>query len=263
MLKVLTYHKFQNPENFERHVKYLSSKNLINYTLKPQKGKVIITIDDGDISFYNIAYPILKKYNIPAILFIVTELINTENPFWWDIVLSYYNKDEANDELRRLKSMPNVDRVIEIERLQKKIGLKYEQLTVNHLREMRDNGILIANHSHTHPMFNQCTEEEIKEELRETKKFFKNAGLDGYEIFAFPNGNFSMNHVKLLKSNGIKQAYLFDHNINKPSTNGDFLISRLSVNDTTPLWKFKLILSGIHTKIVPLTKLIMKIFNRI
>ena len=60
---------------------------------------------------------------------------------------------------------------------------------------------------------------------------------------------------------GIRQAFLFDHKLNtlldKP-----YRISRLSVNDTTPLWKFMLILKGWHSRIVPFRKMLHKFIHK-
>lgn len=48
------------------------------------KKKVLITIDDGFKSFYNHAWPYLKKNNIPFILFISTEPVGKNGYMTWD-----------------------------------------------------------------------------------------------------------------------------------------------------------------------------------
>lgn len=75
---------------FEQEIKYLKENNyyfpsweeLENYidnkiTL-PSKS-IIITVDDGAESFFRLAYPILKKYNIKATSFIVTSWTDPKN----------------------------------------------------------------------------------------------------------------------------------------------------------------------------------------
>ncbi len=42
-----------------------------------------ITIDDGDISFYNTIFPILKKHNIPATLFVSPLICKDSSNFWF------------------------------------------------------------------------------------------------------------------------------------------------------------------------------------
>ena len=51
------------------------------------KKSVVITIDDGWRSAYEIALPILKKYGYPATLFIYTDLITgSEKTLSWDLI---------------------------------------------------------------------------------------------------------------------------------------------------------------------------------
>jgi len=260
-LKVLAYHTFQS-DNFKQHLRYFKNKysfekeNLLTHQL-------LITVDDGHISFYMNAFPLLKKYQIPAILFIVPSLINTENPFWWDEVIYYLGNKKGSEELKRLKAIPNQERLVYLEELRNisdKMPLKQDQLTVEQLKEMQTAGITIANHSFTHPMFDQCTEVELKNELRQTKAFFEEHGLKGYEYFAYPNGNYNELAEKVLKEEGVNYAFLFDHQLNKGKIN-PMRISRLSVNDDTPLWKLRFILSGWHSKVLPLRKKLFKLVN--
>ena len=95
-LPVLMYHFFYDenertgPDNnwieikrFEEHVKYLSEENFYfpsweeveNYidgkSKLPEKS-VVITVDDGDDSFFELAVPIIQKYNAKATSFLIT-----------------------------------------------------------------------------------------------------------------------------------------------------------------------------------------------
>lgn len=260
---VLTYHKILSSSAFEKQIQYLYKK--YNIGLKFENGnkreqQLLITADDGDPSFYENAFPVLKKYNLPAILFVVTNLINTQTPFWWDEVEYYLGKEAGNNKVWEIKSWPNNKResfLSELRRTSNKTPLEYKQLTTAQLKEMQEAGIIIANHSHTHPMFDQCSRDELDKEMEHSIKILENLGFTS-DIFAYPNGNFSPVAESILEKYGIKQAYLFDHKINKGEVNL-LRISRLVVNDTTPLWKFKLILSGWHTKILPITKALGKL----
>ncbi len=126
---------------------------------------------------------------------------------------------------------------------------------------MQNNGVIIANHSFTHPMFDQCNENEIRSELQKTKAYFEKNQLNGYEVFAYPNGNYSEVSEKILMQEDIRFAFLFDHKINKSNPNL-LRISRLSMNEYTPIWKFRLILSGWHSRLLPLSKTFHKILKR-
>jgi len=64
---------FINPKNFENELKNNKSQR-----------KVLLTIDDGFSSFYENAWPILKKRKIPFILFVSTREIGAFNYMTWD-----------------------------------------------------------------------------------------------------------------------------------------------------------------------------------
>ena len=48
----------------------------------PQKA-VVISIDDGWKSFYEVGYPVLKKYGFPATVFVQTDLIGNKDALSW------------------------------------------------------------------------------------------------------------------------------------------------------------------------------------
>ena len=75
------------PEVFEKQVKYLISKkyNFIGLedlnTDKKIKKPVMITFDDGYIDNYKYVFPILKKYNIKAVVFLIVGRTGTDQDY--------------------------------------------------------------------------------------------------------------------------------------------------------------------------------------
>jgi hypothetical protein len=104
---VLSYHQFSATESnkmtvtksaFQEQMKFLKDNGYRVITLDqlfdfldfkaplPRKS-VVITIDDGWRSAYDIAYPILKAQGFPATLFVYTDLIlGGEKTLSWDLV---------------------------------------------------------------------------------------------------------------------------------------------------------------------------------
>jgi len=70
-------HKY-NVISFEEMVKLIKNKERI-----PPKT-VTITFDDGYINNYTEAYPILKKYNFPATIFMITSMIGKPAYLSWE-----------------------------------------------------------------------------------------------------------------------------------------------------------------------------------
>lgn len=95
-ITILTYHRVLEEgkgsliilkKNFERQMKYISENyNVISFKdlleKRVKKNSIIITFDDGYKDILENAYPILKKYNIKATLFITTNFINGKKPKW-------------------------------------------------------------------------------------------------------------------------------------------------------------------------------------
>ena len=74
--------RFVNPKNFENELK--NNKNA---------RKILLTIDDGFSSFYQNAWPILKKKKIPFILFVSTKEVGAFNYMTWEQIREIDKED--------------------------------------------------------------------------------------------------------------------------------------------------------------------------
>ena len=114
-LPLLIYHGFSTPlpegdvyklmctkDNFEDQITTLKDAGFTFITLedlyKYKKGyiglpekTVAITMDDGWLGNYTEAFDILKKYNVPATIFIVENLVGTESYFTWEQAKEMYD----------------------------------------------------------------------------------------------------------------------------------------------------------------------------
>lgn len=114
-IPILTYHNFTTAEgesykinitNFEKQMDYLAVHNYSVLALSElldglrvgqlPLNPVVITIDDGFKSTFTLAYPVLKKYNFPATLFLYTDFIekNSNSLTWEEIKEMTKNKIE-------------------------------------------------------------------------------------------------------------------------------------------------------------------------
>ncbi|BBM43869.1 polysaccharide deacetylase [Leptotrichia wadei] len=101
----LMYHSIDSEKNkggifideFEEHIKWIKDKKTfkmeelkgLDYTLPP--NSILITFDDGYKNNYTLAFPILKKYNIKATIFLNTKFIEKDETYLnWDEIREMY-----------------------------------------------------------------------------------------------------------------------------------------------------------------------------
>ena len=107
----LMYHRFEENkypstniklDDFKKHleiieenkIKFINPKDF-NNELQNNKlqRKILLTIDDGFLSFYKNAWPILKKKKIPFILFVSTREVGVHNYMTWDQIKEISKED--------------------------------------------------------------------------------------------------------------------------------------------------------------------------
>jgi peptidoglycan/xylan/chitin deacetylase (PgdA/CDA1 family) len=220
-------------------------------TQKFPKNSLMITFDDGDHSMLN-GSEILRKYNIPAVVFVVTELIDTQKPFWWRELRQYLGETEGKRIGGQLKEVPDEERIAFLNELRNKQSHPFtqKQLTSTELYTLEQNGVRVANHSHTHPMLNKVSSENLTIEMDKTKKFFKDKNLNGYPFMAYPNGNFDLRVEQIMENSGVKIGFLFDHQWNQSDRIHPLRISRIRTNTYDALPEFKVKVSGLHSKLM-------------
>ncbi len=259
-LRVLAYHGVPDPVPFEKQLRHLKAKysiigisQLHDYLYCKEeafslpKYPLLLTFDDGIYNLKENGLPLLKKYEIPACVFVVTEAINSNQEFWWDTLARKKAQEgkgqaEIKSYLNSLKKVPNRERRKVKEKTMPVYG---KQLTSEDLHNFEDSNIEIGNHSHTHPMFDKCETEEIISELDNSKRCFKDWQVGIFEYFAYPNGNHSVRAEKILKEYSVKLAFLFEHKINEKNIN-PLRIARIAANSYMSLPELKAKVSGAH-----------------
>ncbi len=89
------------PTSFENQIKYLQDNGYsfvkmteayLKYSfnnstfLSPYRKTLAITFDDGYRDFYTIVFPLLKKYNIPATVFVITKDVGKNGNVSWEML---------------------------------------------------------------------------------------------------------------------------------------------------------------------------------
>jgi peptidoglycan/xylan/chitin deacetylase (PgdA/CDA1 family) len=181
-----------------------------------RKSLVVLNFDDGYRDNYLYAFPILKKYNITATIFLAAGFIGTKEQFWWDIVAdiilgSSHLKgkeiekmdmiDGINDSLQKISPK---ERNIKIEVIRKKLEFsendrgEREILNWEEIKEMSRYGIEFGSHTLTHPDLTLLGKDGLIREISMSKQVLE--GALGKEIlgFAYPHGFYNDDVKKIV-----------------------------------------------------------------
>ncbi len=102
-------------EEFEHHMEYI--KNLTTFKIeelngmkyKLPKNSILVTFDDGYKNNYTNAFPILKKYNIKATIFLNTKYIGTDESYLnWDEIKEMYQSGLIDFQMHTHSHMPTI-----------------------------------------------------------------------------------------------------------------------------------------------------------
>lgn len=207
-------------EKFESHMDYLHDNDFYVATIEelekfidgkldlPEKT-VVITFDDGYLSNAKYAYPILKKYNYKATIFMIGYRVDApQEDFKLDSTqaLSVDEKDKYKD------------------------VFKYE----SHTYEMHDfqDGMEI-------PFLITAEEKDIVRDLNRNKKL-----LDA-EYFAYPYGMFNDKLIRILGETGHRLGFTISEGLVKKGQDKYRLPRNNMVQDVT-MRKFKDVVNGIN-----------------
>ncbi len=177
MLLTLMYHQIVNPDKsiglneFRNHLKYLQDNFPIvlpGETLKTNKLSICLTFDDAYFDFYHYIYPLLKSYNLRAILGIPTAFI----------------KDDTNESTNNRLNIPYPNG------LEKKILEKHTPLcTWKEIKEMvASRHVIPASHSHTHANLTS-TSTDLHQELLTSKNIIRDQLGCDVKSFIYPFGS--------------------------------------------------------------------------
>lgn len=187
-------------------------ENLINQNFVDNKN-IVITLDDGYKDNFLYGFSIFQKYNIPFCIYLCTSFLESPNMWWYsleDYLLAHsqvkYKDKTLRIEIQQEKSkafmlirseiLSKIDNNTSATEVLQKFGIShnknaYKELALNteEIQTMlKSNLFTLGCHTHSHPVFNNLTFEELKEDIQESLKIIKNLFDITPQHFCFPFG---------------------------------------------------------------------------
>jgi peptidoglycan/xylan/chitin deacetylase (PgdA/CDA1 family) len=217
-----------HPEIFEQQMRFLKScykvMSLRELMERSRLGdvparSVAITFDDGYRDNYEYAFPILKKYGLPATVFVATGAVGTGNLIWHDRIFDAFRyttvtesrlidpevppllleSDESRHRslhvvLARAKSLYGEARLRFVDDVEHKLKpnlpspLEQRMLNWDQVREMHKAGIEFGSHTVSHTILSRLPRPELFRELRDSRSALREQLSAPIFSFAYPNG---------------------------------------------------------------------------
>jgi len=247
---------YVDPETFEMQIRFLkqyfqvvslSEKFFSNQAVEKTRSIrpfCILTFDDGWKDFFEFAYPVLKRNQVPATVFLPTVYIGTNDWFWTDRLARFLASATPPTIPELSETKPHKSLVEKIaglqggyeERLETAIiilknrsdkevkevitGLedrgnigsvpvKPMFLNWEEVREMGRSGLVsFGSHTHNHRILVHLNEGEVREELVLSKKILLQEGVvdPSFIPFCYPNGNWNHRIAYMVREAGYHAA---------------------------------------------------------
>lgn len=291
---VLTYHHLREPgdtepglsraaegtnvEAFERHIEFMRrwyapiSVNELEQVLdggRPLfRDAFLVSFDDGYRDNRKLAGPVLRRHDVPAVVFVPTGMIESKSKFWWlrldDVVKALpadawgaatealgpaslghgVRRPEAirdfpqrraarawlNGILRKLAAQQRESLLDRLASFGPAASVQdMSLLTWEEMRQMQREGFSFGGHTHTHPDISLLSADEIAEELRRCGEILQEQLGRAPRAFAYPFGAYRADGVRVVSESNFRLAFTTQPGQIVPGKCGRYELPRLGL----------------------------------
>lgn len=235
------------PAQFEEHLQVLSA---LGHTItvselsrgiasgRLPKVSFAVTFDDGYADNLHTAKPILRRYRVPATVFVATGCLGG-TPFWWDELgqlmlndggvgeqlvlevdgasyswrLNQGAREEICWEVRELlRGLDPEPRRRALAAASSQLGRpsppNSRSLTEEEVVELAKDGLVdVGAHTRTHPVLARITDEAARDEIEGSKAWLQGCLQRTVSSFAYPYGEYSPRDVSIVQAAGFDIAF--------------------------------------------------------
>jgi peptidoglycan/xylan/chitin deacetylase (PgdA/CDA1 family) len=234
------------------HFRVIGADDLRQTALRPRGGRfpVLVTFDDGFRDYHDVAYPILRRLGLPALVFVVTDLVDHGGLVWTDqLQLAFLRTHRPRVRLpwaetavelgptraaaaaeaakKHLKAVPDGERralldktLAALEVTAEDLRVERQMLTWDEIRSMQDL-TTFGGHTHTHPVLSRVEPAALETEIRTCRDRLAAETGRTPRYFAYPNGrrsDFTPQAKQLLQTCGFEVVFCTEPGLAGPGT---------------------------------------------
>lgn len=222
------------PDTFDAQMKYLSERGYRTLSadeLVECAGKnieingkaVAVTFDDGYLDNYVHAFPILKRYGIKAVIFLTADWVEKASRAAHTGEASIPSHKEGKD----LMSHGRFNEVV---------------MNWDMVREMQESKLVeFYSHTMTHQKCAELPENELKQELKDSKAVIEDRLNRPCPYLCWPKGSYNESSIRIAKELGYKALFTTERDIVKHGSD-TFRLGRIVVKDELKWFKRRLLI---------------------
>ena len=243
-------------EHLQKHYYLLSLSTLETYLTSNKRlpeNTAAITIDDGFYDAYEIAFPLLRERRVPATLFVITDFVD-QNIWVWTDKLRYvfarvpvgrtrvafdrydlaFDLDGEASRLKAaskinsiLKTLPESEKDAAIEEITTSLHIgfpmqppaEFGPVTWDQVRDMDKAGVEIGSHTVTHPILTNVDDNQLRDELVNSKTRLESVLDRSVTLFCYPNGSYDGRVEAAVRGAGYRLAVTTNPCLNNQPAN--------------------------------------------
>lgn len=249
-----------SPSEFELTIKLLTSyfkiiplkevKAKLNNGEKFSFQEVAITFDDGFKDNFTRVLPILKKYKVPATVFVTTGFIQKKIFPYEFILANYYESSKAKNAVEKyeeikklLKHKSHYERIKNLENYIPNFG-KFKSknlfLSWDNLRELANNDLVeLGIHSYSHIPLPVLDNKDLRFEILGPKiQLFQNTGIKTQYI-SYPYGEITTQILTQYIQNNFELGFCTENPPYVRKRNQKLVIPRVEVRGVKDIYRLK------------------------
>lgn len=212
------------------------------------KPRAVLTFDDGECGLHRHLLPIVEELRIPVTIYVATEQIETQEPYWFDVLMNALQTTEPHvidlsdfglppvtvgatrgaenwlaisEILEHLKLLGPDERASAVDKALRQAPTEakpaftpIKPLTKEQLADLARNDLItIGSHTHCHRLLDRIPPSDAEASIQKSISLLKEWTGRDIKHFAYPNGNYTPALERAVAGIGLSSATIGENRL--------------------------------------------------